>query len=175
MSRDKEIVGKLLQLGIDHDKSRKALGVVVEEILNADHEGYTRGFNNGYKFAFEKSLLEIAKKKLLEHFSSFFKNELCVKNKVNSVAFKLLVSEEPYKDGFNCDLDKEIICSYFSSIEEEDQMVKMFKNHFVEFCKKEPHAMFFIFISGNDFTNDIFHLSEHSIKKVEQETLQILL
>lgn len=47
----KQIIAKLINLGLTHEQACFALGVVLDERMNADREGYIRGFNSGYEYA----------------------------------------------------------------------------------------------------------------------------
>lgn len=51
---DKTITQELVNLGIDWEKARLAVGIIAEERQNADRIGYIRGYNNGYADAEKK-------------------------------------------------------------------------------------------------------------------------
>lgn len=48
---DKVLTKQLVDAGLDWEKARFVVGIIAEQRQIADHQGYTRGFNDGYKEA----------------------------------------------------------------------------------------------------------------------------
>ncbi|RJQ30267.1 hypothetical protein C4565_00350 [Candidatus Parcubacteria bacterium] len=53
---DKKMTAKLVQLGMEWETARKVVGIMTEERMNADQEGYKRGFNDGHEDGRVKAL-----------------------------------------------------------------------------------------------------------------------
>lgn len=45
---DKQLTKQLLDIGLDWEKARIVVGLILEERQLADHQGYVRGYNDGH-------------------------------------------------------------------------------------------------------------------------------
>lgn len=54
MHWDQALAAKLIQLGLTREQVGAVIGEVAEQRMNADREGYARGYNNGYENATSK-------------------------------------------------------------------------------------------------------------------------
>ncbi len=45
---DKKITKQLLELGLNLEQAGAVIGIIAEERMANDHEGYVRGYNNGF-------------------------------------------------------------------------------------------------------------------------------
>lgn len=60
---DKTFTQKLTSLGISWEHARQVVGLVAEERMGADREGYTRGFNDGAQVEQERQAKKMIRDK----------------------------------------------------------------------------------------------------------------